>query len=69
MIFFENIFILRNIFLTNDDHIVLGDLGVCREFSTDTSVSLSSYNIGTDLYKSPEMINPPHSYSYKTDIW
>ena len=58
----------RNIFLANDDNIVLGDLGICKEFSTDTTASLSSYNIGTDFYKSPEMINSS-SYSYKTDIW
>ncbi len=62
------IYLNRNIFLTNDDRIVLGDLGICRAFSTD-STSMGSSNVGSFPYKSPEMINSYKSYSFNTDIW
>jgi len=34
----------------------------------DTDASNTSNNVGTNAYKSPEMINGG-SYSFKTDIW
>ena len=61
------IFIFRNIFLTNEEHIKLGDLGISIEVGTDTTSEISS-NIGTDAYKSPEIKNGDQ-YSFKTDIW
>jgi serine/threonine protein kinase len=60
----------RNIFLTNDDHIRLGDLGISRIFDdedTNTSSFISTY-AGTHYYMSPEIINRKR-YSYNTDIW
>ena len=57
----------RNIFLTDNDHIVLGDLGIARKFNDDTT-SLTTNHIGTYKYMSPEIMNN-NEYTYETDIW
>lgn len=59
----------RNVFLTADDHIKLGDLGVAKEFDKyDTIDAFANTFTGTYKYMSPEM-KRQQNYSYPTDIW
>lgn len=61
--------IKRNVFITKDNHIKLGDLGVAKSFDkkSDLNVMASTF-AGTFKYMSPEM-KQQKNYSFKTDIW
>ena len=61
------LYTFRNIFITNQKQIKLGDLGASRKFDVD-SISVTTNEIGTRPYMSPELRNGAN-YSYKTDIW
>lgn len=59
----------ENLFLTHEDKIKIGDLGLAKMSRSSISKSNESKGFaGTENYMSPEMFaeNP---YSYKTDIW
>lgn len=61
-----------NIFLSKDDKIKLGDLGIAKSLD-EYSVKLQSYSgefsiVGGPLYMSPEIIKG-QSYSFNTDVW
>lgn len=55
-----------NIFLTEDNHIKLGDFGVSKILNSKTSKAQSLQ--GTPLYMSPEVSNK-ENYSFSCDIW
>jgi len=56
----------QNIFLTEEGHIKLGDLGLGRYFSSKTQETFSI--VGTPFYMSPEaMFN--QGYNFQSDIW
>eukprot|EP01051_Picozoa_sp_SAG22_P005451 SAG22_NODE_323_length_12378_cov_19.294975_4_plen_403_part_01 len=55
-----------NIFLSVDDFIKIGDLGVARFMSTQTSMAETI--VGTPFYMSPELFEEK-PYTTKTDVW
>ena len=61
----HNYYFKRNIFLTENDSVKLGDFGVSRLIGT--TIDFTSYT-GKVSYMSPEVINR-RPYSYNTDCW
>ena len=61
----HNYYFKRNIFLTENDSVKLGDFGVSRLIGT--TIDFTSYT-GTVSYMSPEVIIH-RPYSYNTDCW
>ena len=55
----------KNIFLTHDYHVKLGDLGIARALDNDNQAKTA---IGTQPYLSPEIIEGK-PYDFSTDIW
>ncbi|EGR33342.1 protein kinase domain protein [Ichthyophthirius multifiliis] len=55
-----------NIFLTKDNKIKLGDLGVSKIISSQAA--LQGTRVGTPLYLSPELVKQ-QPYDLKVDIW
>jgi len=55
-----------NIFITEDRHIKLGDLGVSK--IVNSVIPLQGTRVGTPLYLAPELIKH-QPYSFKIDIW
>ncbi|CAI2375852.1 unnamed protein product [Moneuplotes crassus] len=55
-----------NIFITEDKHIKLGDLGVSK--IVNSMIPLQGTRVGTPLYLAPELIRH-QPYSFKIDIW
>ena len=58
---------VQNIFMTDDDTLKIGDLGISKQM-THTTQMAETPMIGTPLYLSPEIINSL-PYSFKSDIW
>ena len=54
----------KNIFLTKDNHIKIGDFGISKKIGND----LTKSQVGTITYFSPEIVQGK-DYDYKTDIW
>jgi serine/threonine protein kinase len=55
-----------NIFITADGNLKVGDLGLGRNFSSQTYEAFSK--VGTPLYMSPEVLSG-NGYDWKSDIW
>ncbi|XP_071439429.1 serine/threonine-protein kinase nekl-3-like [Hetaerina americana] len=55
-----------NVFLNSKNGVKLGDLGIARYFSPETSIVHSF--LGTPYYMSPERIQE-QGYDFKSDIW
>jgi len=56
----------KNIFLTADGHIKIGDFGISRVLNTNSQNANSI--VGAPYYMSPEMIRGV-PYNHKTDVW
>lgn len=55
-----------NIFIDSNDDLKLGDLGLGRDFSTQT---LEAYSrVGTPLFMSPEVLQG-NGYDFQCDVW
>lgn len=55
-----------NIFIDSNDNMKLGDLGLGRDFSSQTMEAFS--RVGTPLYMSPEVLQGS-GYDFKCDVW
>lgn len=55
-----------NIFISNDNSLKIGDLGLGRSFSSETLEAYSK--VGTPLYMSPELIQDS-GYTENADVW
>ena len=55
-----------NIFIDSKDNLKLGDLGLGRDFTSQTMEAFS--RVGTPLYMSPEVLQG-NGYDFKSDIW
>lgn len=55
----------QNIFLTEENDIRIGDLGIAKEMKEELTRTM----IGTPLYFSPELCEENPEYNEKTDIW
>lgn len=55
-----------NIFIDNHDNLKLGDLGLGRDFTSQTMEAYS--RVGTPLYMSPEVLQG-NGYDFKSDVW
>lgn len=60
-----NYLFLRNLFLTREDRIKIGDLGCARHKITHENINSFA---GTIPYISPEVFEQ-QNYSFTTDIW
>uniref|UniRef100_T1J4E5 non-specific serine/threonine protein kinase n=1 Tax=Strigamia maritima TaxID=126957 RepID=T1J4E5_STRMM len=56
----------RNIFLTKNDNVKIGDFGIAKIL--DSEDSMANTMTGTPYYMSPEMFSKK-SYNYKSDVW
>ncbi|CAK0886243.1 unnamed protein product [Prorocentrum cordatum] len=56
-----------NIFVCDKGVVKLGDLGLGRQFSSNTYVAHSV--VGTPFYMSPEVITSCGGYAFESDIW
>lgn len=59
----------RNIFLTKNDVVKIGDLGVAKLIEKST---IAKTYIGTRLYMSPELekcLENQNQYTFVTDVW
>ena len=55
-----------NIFIDGNDNMKLGDLGLGRDFSSQTMEAFS--RVGTPLYMSPEVLQG-NGYDFQCDVW
>lgn len=55
-----------NIFIDANDNLKLGDLGLGRQFTSQTMEANS--RVGTPLYMSPEVLKG-EGYDFKSDVW
>ena len=55
-----------NIFVDSKDNLKLGDLGLGRDFTSQTMEAFS--RVGTPLYMSPEVLQG-NGYDFKSDVW
>jgi NIMA (never in mitosis gene a)-related kinase len=55
-----------NIFIDVNDNLKLGDLGLGRDFTSQTMEAYS--RVGTPLYMSPEVLQGS-GYDFKSDVW
>lgn len=55
-----------NIFIDANDNLKLGDLGLGRDFTSQTMEAYS--RVGTPLYMSPEVLQN-NGYDFKSDVW
>ncbi len=55
-----------NIFIDSHDNLKVGDLGLGRDFTSQTMEAFS--RVGTPLYMSPEVL-PGSGYDFKSDVW
>eukprot|EP00347_Sterkiella_histriomuscorum_P020114 403339050 len=55
-----------NIFIDANDNLKLGDLGLGRDFTSQTMEAYS--RVGTPLYMSPEVLQGS-GYDFKSDVW
>lgn len=55
-----------NIFIDAHDNLKLGDLGLGRDFTSQTMEAFS--RVGTPLYMSPEVLQGS-GYDFKSDVW
>lgn len=55
-----------NIFIDSNDNLKLGDLGLGRDFTSQTMEAYS--RVGTPLYMSPEVLQGS-GYDFKSDVW
>lgn len=55
-----------NIFINHNDDLKLGDLGLGRDFSSQTMEAFS--RVGTPLYMSPEVLQGS-GYDFQCDVW
>jgi NIMA (never in mitosis gene a)-related kinase len=55
-----------NIFIDSKDNLKLGDLGLGRDFTSQTMEAFS--RVGTPLYMSPEVLQGS-GYDFKSDVW
>ena len=55
-----------NIFIDGNDNMKLGDLGLGRDFSSQTMEAFS--RVGTPLYMSPEILQG-NGYDFQCDVW
>lgn len=55
-----------NIFIAQDDSLKVGDLGLGREFGSQTIEAHSK--VGTPLYMSPELLRD-EGYNTSADVW
>jgi serine/threonine protein kinase len=55
-----------NIFIDAHDNLKLGDLGLGRDFTSQTMEAFS--RVGTPLYMSPEVLQG-NGYDFKSDVW
>lgn len=55
-----------NIFIDSNDNLKLGDLGLGRDFTSQTMEAFS--RVGTPLYMSPEVLQG-NGYDFKSDVW
>ena len=54
----------KNLFLSKDNHIKIGDFGISKSIGQD----LTKSQVGTIPYFSPEIVKG-ENYNYKSDIW
>lgn len=59
--------LLRNVFLTEDSDVKLGDLGYSK--SAKSMSETMSKIVGTTNYMSPEIVHEKQDYTNKIDIW
>ena len=55
-----------NIFINSENELKLGDLGLGRDFSSQTMEAFS--RVGTPLYMAPEVLQGS-GYDFKCDVW
>ena len=60
-------YFIRNIFLTKDATIKIGDFGIARIFDDESTCIAKTY-AGTNYYMSPQ-IKSYNDYNFKTDCW
>lgn len=60
---------LENILLDKDNHVKLGDFGLCSFIEKDTEIMSYTQMVGTINYMAPELVKGRKDYNEKVDVY
>ncbi|KAE9346667.1 hypothetical protein PR003_g7307 [Phytophthora rubi] len=59
----------RNCLVDQGNHVRICDFGLCRRVKSETAGMLMKDAVGPVKYMAPESLQPPHAFSYDSDVY
>ncbi|OWZ16621.1 Protein kinase [Phytophthora megakarya] len=59
----------RNCLVDQGSHVRICDFGLCRRVRSETAGMLMKDTVGPVKYMAPESLQPPHAFSYDSDVY
>ncbi|KAE9136946.1 hypothetical protein PF006_g14285 [Phytophthora fragariae] len=59
----------RNCLVDQGNHVRICDFGLCRRVKSETARMLMKDAVGPVKYMAPESLQPPHAFSYDSDVY